>query len=52
MCVQKLKQEEVKIRYAEILSVLALAGAALGSRDCLDFCIKGTVDNPGEWGHE
>ncbi|XP_024885394.1 LOW QUALITY PROTEIN: 26S proteasome non-ATPase regulatory subunit 2-like, partial [Temnothorax curvispinosus] len=47
-----LKREEAKIRFAEILSVLALAGAAPGSRDCLDFCIKGAVDKPGEWGHE
>lgn len=47
-----LKRTEVKIRFAEILSVLALAGATPGSRDCLDFCIKGAVDNPGEWGHE
>lgn len=47
-----LKREETKIRFAEILSVLALAGATPGSKDCLDFCIKGAVDNPGEWGHE
>lgn len=47
-----LKREEAKIRFAEILSVLALAGATPGSKDCLDFCIKGAVDNPGEWGHE
>ncbi|XP_011877960.1 PREDICTED: 26S proteasome non-ATPase regulatory subunit 2-like isoform X2 [Vollenhovia emeryi] len=49
---RKLKREEAKIRFAEILSILALAGATPGSRDCLDFCIKGAVDNPGEWGHE
>lgn len=48
----RLKREEAKIRFAEILSVLALAGATPESRDCLDFCIKGAVDNPGEWGHE
>ncbi|XP_032680120.1 26S proteasome non-ATPase regulatory subunit 2-like [Odontomachus brunneus] len=47
-----LKREEVKVRFAEILSVLSLAGAPPGSRECLDFCIKGAVDNPGEWGHE
>nr|XP_012234426.1 PREDICTED: 26S proteasome non-ATPase regulatory subunit 2-like [Linepithema humile] len=49
---RKLKQKEVKTRFAEILSVLSLAGATAGSRECLDFCIKGAVDNPGEWGHE
>ncbi|XP_018353244.1 PREDICTED: 26S proteasome non-ATPase regulatory subunit 2-like isoform X2 [Trachymyrmex septentrionalis] len=49
---EKLKREEAKIRFAEILSVLALAGATPESKDCLNFCIKGAVDNPGEWGHE
>ncbi|XP_018312678.1 26S proteasome non-ATPase regulatory subunit 2 isoform X2 [Mycetomoellerius zeteki] len=49
---ERLKREEAKIRFAEILSVLALAGATPESRDCLNFCIKGAVDNPGEWGHE
>ncbi|XP_018362423.1 PREDICTED: 26S proteasome non-ATPase regulatory subunit 2-like isoform X1 [Trachymyrmex cornetzi] len=49
---KRLKREEAKIRFAEILSVLALAGATPESKDCLNFCIKGAVDNPGEWGHE
>ncbi|EFN83314.1 26S proteasome non-ATPase regulatory subunit 2 [Harpegnathos saltator] len=49
---EDLRRKEVKIRFAEILSVLSLAGADPGSRECLDFCIKGVVDNPGEWGHE
>lgn len=49
---ERLKREEVKVRLAEILSVLSLAGTTQGSRECLDFCIKGAVDNPGEWGHE
>lgn len=49
---ERLKRQEVKVRFAEILSVLSLAGAATGSRECLDLCIKGAVDNPGEWGHE
>ncbi|KAG5327003.1 PSMD2 ATPase, partial [Acromyrmex heyeri] len=49
---ERLKREEAKIRFAEILSVLALAGATPESRDCLNFCIKGAVDNPGDWGHE
>lgn len=49
---ERLEREEVKVRFAEILSVLSLAGATPGSRECLDFCIKGAVDNPGEWGHE
>ncbi|KAL6432205.1 hypothetical protein ACFW04_006707 [Cataglyphis niger] len=49
---EKLKQKEVKTRFAEILSVLALAGGTSAFRDCLNFCIKGEVNNPGEWGHE
>lgn len=49
---ERLKRKEVKIRFAEILSVLALAGATTAFRDCLNFCIKGAVENPGEWGHE
>lgn len=49
---KRLKGKEVKIRFAEILSVLALAGGTLAFKDCLNFCIKGAVDNPGEWGHE
>ncbi|EFN71995.1 26S proteasome regulatory subunit rpn1 [Camponotus floridanus] len=49
---ESLKQKEVKIRFAEILSVLALAGAIPTFRDCLNFCITGAVNNPGEWGHE
>ncbi|XP_070164472.1 26S proteasome non-ATPase regulatory subunit 2 [Polyergus mexicanus] len=49
---ERLKQKEVKTRFAEILSVLALAGGTPAFKDCLNFCIKGAVNNPGEWGHE
>lgn len=48
----RLKREDVRVRFAEIMSVLALAGASSESRDCLNFCVKGAVSNPGEWGHE
>lgn len=48
----RLERKDVRSRFAEILSVLALAGATAGSRDCLNFCVKGSVNNPGEWGHE
>jgi len=48
----RLRREDVKVPFAEILSVLALAGATAVSRDCLEFCVKGSVNNPGEWGHE
>lgn len=49
---ERLKGEEVRMRLAEILSVLSLAVITPGSRECLDFCIKAAVNNPGEWGHE
>lgn len=39
-------------RLADVISVLALAAAAPGKRDCLDYCLRGTLANPGDWGHE
>lgn len=48
----KLKQKDAKALYADILSVLAMAGAAPGSRECLKYCLQGTMVNPGDWGHE
>lgn len=39
-------------KLADIISVLALAGAPTGTRECLDYCLKGTLENPGDWGHE
>ncbi|KAG7201268.1 hypothetical protein KM043_004047 [Ampulex compressa] len=29
-----------------------MAGAARGSKECLQFCIQGSIVNPGEWGDE
>ncbi|XP_033328945.2 26S proteasome non-ATPase regulatory subunit 2 [Megalopta genalis] len=46
------QQKEVKRQFAEVLSVLSLAGAAPGSKECLRYCVEGNVTNPGEWGHE
>ncbi|KAF7383393.1 hypothetical protein HZH66_012743 [Vespula vulgaris] len=46
------KNDDIKRQFAEILSVLVIVGTSPGSRECLDFCIKGAVKNPGEWGHE
>lgn len=48
----KIKTKEIKALFADILSVLALAGATSGSRECLDFCLNGTMIDPGDWGHE
>lgn len=48
----KTERGETKRRFAEFLSVLAMAGAAPGSKECLRYCLEGNVANPGEWGHE
>lgn len=48
----KIITREVKILFADILSVLALAGATSASRECLEFCLQGTMIDPGDWGHE
>ncbi|XP_051157814.1 26S proteasome non-ATPase regulatory subunit 2-like [Leptopilina boulardi] len=48
----KIKTKEVKVQFADILSVLALAGATYSSRECLNFCLQGTMIDPGDWGHE
>ena len=42
----------MKRQFAEVLSVLSMAGAAPGSKECLRYCTDGEVTNPGEWGHE
>ncbi|KAJ8686227.1 hypothetical protein QAD02_022021 [Eretmocerus hayati] len=39
-------------RLADIISVLAMAGAPEGSRECLEFCLRGGASAPGDWGHE
>ncbi|XP_053979023.1 26S proteasome non-ATPase regulatory subunit 2-like [Hylaeus volcanicus] len=49
---KKIQREDVKRQFAEILSVLSMAGAAPGSKECLRYSIEGNVANPGEWGHE
>lgn len=48
----RVQAKDVKKQYAEVLSVLSMAGAAPGSKECLEYCIQGNVANPGEWGHE
>ncbi|XP_076221243.1 26S proteasome non-ATPase regulatory subunit 2 [Nomia melanderi] len=48
----KIERDDVKRQFAEVLSVLAMAGAAPGSKECLRYCVEGNVFNPGEWGHE
>ncbi|XP_026667185.1 26S proteasome non-ATPase regulatory subunit 2-like [Ceratina calcarata] len=47
-----IQREDVQRQFAEVLSVLSMAGAAQGSKECLQYCTQGGVTNPGEWGHE
>ncbi|XP_076245977.1 26S proteasome non-ATPase regulatory subunit 2 [Calliopsis andreniformis] len=49
---KKIKRQDVRQQFAEVLSVLSMAGAPAGSKECLEYCIQGNVTNPGEWGHE
>ncbi|XP_076636023.1 26S proteasome non-ATPase regulatory subunit 2 [Colletes latitarsis] len=49
---KKIQSKDVKQQFAEVLSVLSMAGAPPGSKECLGYCIEGNVANPGEWGHE
>ena len=49
---KKIRRRDVKRQFAEVLSVLSMAGAAPGSKECLRYCTDGEVTNPGEWGHE
>lgn len=37
---------------ADVVSVLATVSAEEGSRDALQFCLKGTGEDPSRWGHE
>ncbi|XP_012287501.1 26S proteasome non-ATPase regulatory subunit 2 [Orussus abietinus] len=48
----RVSRKEIKSRFADILSVLAIAGTNTGVRDCLRFCLDGTMRDPGDWGHE
>ena len=38
--------------FADIVSVLAMVGSKPGSRECLQYRLKGSTKNPAEWGHE
>ncbi|XP_017799271.1 PREDICTED: 26S proteasome non-ATPase regulatory subunit 2-like [Habropoda laboriosa] len=49
---KKIVRKDVKRQFAEVLSVLSMAGAAPGTKECLRYCLEGEVRNPGEWGHE
>ncbi|XP_033207920.1 26S proteasome non-ATPase regulatory subunit 2-like isoform X2 [Belonocnema kinseyi] len=49
---KRIKRKEIRALFADILSVLALAGATSGSKECLNFCLEGSMIDPGDWGHE
>lgn len=48
----KLNAKELRPEFSDILSILAMAGAKPGSRECLKYCLQGTMKDPGSWGHE
>lgn len=49
---KKIQRKDLKRQFAEVLSVLSMAGAPPSSKECLRYCIESKVTNPGEWGHE
>lgn len=49
---ENIQNDKVRHQFAEVLSVLSMAGALPGSKECLRYCIQGEVTKPGEWGHE
>ncbi|XP_029042494.2 26S proteasome non-ATPase regulatory subunit 2-like [Osmia bicornis bicornis] len=48
----KIQKKDVRRQLAEVISVLSLAAAPAGGKECLKYCLEGAVKNPGEWGHE
>lgn len=48
--------DNTKKACADIISVLAMgsssSNAAKEKRDCLNYCLIGTMNNIGDWGHE
>lgn len=44
--------DKILKNFAEILSVLALAGSNTNSRECLEYRLQSSSTNPGDWGHE
>ncbi|KAF3421321.1 hypothetical protein E2986_10349 [Frieseomelitta varia] len=49
---KKIQRKDLKRQFAEVLSVLSMAGAPSSSKECLRYCIESKVTKPGEWGHE
>ena len=49
---KRIKRKEVRTLFADILSILALAGATPNSKECLNYCLQGSIADPGDWGHE
>ncbi|CAG9865525.1 unnamed protein product [Phyllotreta striolata] len=53
---EKMSNDAVKKSLADIISLLAMGTAggeeAKKNRDCLRYCLMGTMKNIGDWGHE
>lgn len=43
----------LKRNLCDIVSVLSMAPISnKGELDCLEYCLRGTIENIGDWGHE
>ncbi|CAG9827533.1 unnamed protein product [Diabrotica balteata] len=53
---QRISNPQIKKSLADIISVLAMGTAggeeAKNNRDCLKYCLQGTMEKIGDWGHE
>lgn len=49
---EKMAESEVRLEFADILSVLAMTMGAAGKRETLNFKLKGNRSDLGSWGHE
>lgn len=48
-----METSQLKKSLCDILSVLSMAPACnKGELDCLNYCLRGTFKNIGDWGHE
>lgn len=56
VCYDKMTDANIKKACADIISILAMGSVNLSStkeqRECLNYCLVGTMSNVGDWGHE
>lgn len=55
ICYDKMTDANIKKACADIISVLAMGSGSTSTkeqRECLSYCLAGTMNNVGDWGHE